>query len=226
MQGGNCSKARAVFGIPIEYNKVACFVNIYVYVVDTPSTLVLCGALASLVLSLAVWYRLNHEQQLPDNYNEVCVVAPPSPYDADAGLPMFAPRPVPANARCPVCGMYPARAPEWAAQLIYSNGDAHFFDSPLSLFIFLQDAGRSGAWLNAKATVYVSGSSLLGPMRAGNLPAFSSAAAAQQFSAQYGGTLLQAQQISPQLLQSLSHHRHLATSTLRASHADRTYQIQ
>ncbi|WP_296447906.1 nitrous oxide reductase accessory protein NosL, partial [Rhodoferax sp. UBA5149] len=122
---------------------------------------------------------------------------------------LHAPRPVPADARCPVCGMYPARSLEWAAQVVFDNGDTQFFDSPLTLFIYLQDVGRytrgrqaseiaaryvsdasSGAWINAVDAVYVSGSAAVGPMRAGNLPAFADAAAAQRFASARGGLLL------------------------------------
>ncbi len=56
---------------------------------------------------------------------EVCIVAPPQPYDPASGLALHAPRPVPVDARCPVCGMYPARNPDWAAQLVFANGDTH-----------------------------------------------------------------------------------------------------
>lgn len=157
---------------------------------------------------------------------EVCVVAPPVPHDAKSGVGLHAPRPVPADARCPVCGMYPARSPDWAAQVIFDNGDTQFFDSPVSLFTYLQDVGRytrgrqaseiaarfvsdasSGAWISATDAVYVSGSSALGPMRAGNLPAFSSMAAAQRFASARGGVLIKARQISPQLLQELNGER-------------------
>lgn len=153
---------------------------------------------------------------------DVCVVAPPTPFDPRAGLPMAAARAVPAAARCPVCGMYPARAPGWAAQVIFANGDAHFFDSPVSLFLYLGDVPRyspgrtgadivaryvtdsdSGAWLQADTAWYVHGSSALGPMRAGNLPAFASAAAAERFAAARGGQALAPHAIDAQLLRSL-----------------------
>jgi hypothetical protein len=41
---------------------------------------------------------------------DICIVAPPIPHDPASALPVLAARPVPAHARCPVCGMYPARA--------------------------------------------------------------------------------------------------------------------
>ncbi|MDP2448938.1 nitrous oxide reductase accessory protein NosL [Polaromonas sp.] len=177
-------------------------------------------------LLLAPWRsQPSHEAVLVET-DEICVVAPPVPHDPKSGLGLHAPRPVPADARCPVCGMYPARSPEWAAQVIFDNGDTQFFDSPLSLFTYLQDVGRytrgrqaskvaasyvtdasSGAWIRAMDAVYVNGSSAAGPMRAGNLPAFSSAALAQRFVSARGGVLLEAGQISPQLLQNLNGER-------------------
>lgn len=157
------------------------------------------------------------------DFGEVCVVAPPTPYDPASGLSLYEPRPVPPEARCPVCGMYPARAPEWAAQLVFDNGDTQFFDSPVSLLTFMQDVGRyargreasqiaasyvrdtgSGDWIDASKAVYVSGSSALGPMRAGNLPAFQSAASAQRFASARGGIVLEAGQIKPTLLKTLN----------------------
>lgn len=165
-----------------------------------------------------------------DPLAEVCLVAPPSPYDPASGLALLAPRPVPADARCPVCGMFPARTPEarrWAAQLIFANGDAQFFDSPLSLFLYQQDVGRysrgrdageiaaryvteldGGTWLAAEAAVYVQGSKLGGPMRAGNLPAFATAEAAQRFTREHGGRLLRAADIGPDLLRRLDTRAH------------------
>ncbi|NMM76042.1 nitrous oxide reductase accessory protein NosL [Acidovorax sp. SRB_24] len=140
---------------------------------------------------------------------DVCVVAPPTPYDPALGLPVHAARAVPAGVRCPVCGMYPERAPQWAAQVIFANGDAHFFDSPLSLLMYLGDVGRyspgrqagdivahyvtdtaSQRWTDARQAFYVHGSSARGPMRAGNLPAFAARDAAERFAAQRGGAVL------------------------------------
>lgn len=154
---------------------------------------------------------------------EFCVVAPPTPFDPAWGVGLLDARPVPVDARCPVCGMFPAKAPEWAAQVIFKDGATQFFDSPLSLLIYLQDVSRytagrqssniaaefvsdsaKGGWIPAQHAFYVSGSNSLGPMRAGNLPAFSSAEAAMQFAAARGGKVLPANQISPPLLDALN----------------------
>ena len=158
---------------------------------------------------------------------DACVVAPPTPYDAASGQTLEAARSVPAAARCPVCGMYPARSPDWAAQVIFANGEVHFFDSPVSLFLYLGNvarysAGRSGSdivaryvtdgagggWTDAATAHYVHGSSALGPMRAGNLPAFASAQEAERFAAARGGRVLAFGAVDAALLQTLdrSHH--------------------
>ena len=164
---------------------------------------------------------------------DVCIVAPPTPYDPASGLPVMTARPVPPDARCPVCGMYPARAPEWAAQLIFANGNAHFFDSPLSFFLYLRDVERyspgmdaeqiaalyvtdasvRGAlrWIDARTAFYVHGSDARGPMRAGNLPAFATRAAAQAFVTQRGGRVLEFEGVDAALVAQLAApggHRH------------------
>ena len=162
--------------------------------------------------------------------DDVCVVAPPTPYDPALGQPLTAAREVPADARCPVCGMYPARARAWAAQVIFADGDAYFFDSPLSLMLYLGNVahytrGRtadaivaryvtdtdSGGWLNALEAVYVAESSAMGPMRAGNLPAFADAEAAQEFVQQRGGRAVPFGAIDGALLRRLA-------PNLRADH--------
>ncbi len=162
--------------------------------------------------------------------DDVCVVAPPTPYDPALGQPLAAAREVPADARCPVCGMYPARARAWAAQVIFADGDAYFFDSPLSLMQYLGNVahytrGRTadaivaryvtdadtGGWLNAQEAVYVTGSSAMGPMRAGNLPAFADAEAAQEFMQQRGGRAVPFSAIDVALLRRLA-------PNLRADH--------
>ena len=167
------------------------------------------------VLAAALWWSLPalraqlEPEAAPVLDPDVCVVAPPTPYNPASGLPLESARPVPADVRCPVCGMFPARSPDWAAQVIFANGDAQFFDSPLSLFMYLSDVARyspgrsadeivaryvtdvsSKSWTDARSAFYVHGSSAKGPMRAGNLPAFASKKAALQFAAQRGGTVL------------------------------------
>lgn len=161
---------------------------------------------------------------------DVCLTAPTFSYDASTGLPPQAAREVPAEARCPVCGMFPARQRRWAAQVIFHNGDVQYLDSPLSLFLYLQrvpryTAGQSaasivashvtdletGAWIPAEQAWYVHGSRLTGPMRTGNLPAFATLGQARAFAAREGGEWLTAARLRqglPAPLQRLAPHTH------------------
>jgi nitrous oxide reductase accessory protein NosL len=188
------------------------------------------GVIVSLLLAVT-WQRAGPVTKAPQT-DDVCLVADPLRYDPASGLGLLEPRAVPSDARCPVCGMYPARSREWAAQLIFTNGDTHFFDSPLSLYLYLHDVGRfsrgrsaadvavsyvtdvgTGAWVAADQAYYVHGSTALGPMRNGNLPAFASAAQAREFAQQRGGRVLRGDELSPALLGALdTRHSHARSS--------------
>lgn len=160
---------------------------------------------------------------------DVCVVRPGAPfpgavhaYDPASGLAMAAARPVPAHARCAVCGMYPARHPGWAAQVIADNGDAWFFDSAVDMLIFLAEPARytrgfgtgaviaryvsdhaGGGWIAADQAWVVHGSRAVGPMRGPDLPAFASAAAAEAHAAAQGGRSLRLSEVDALLLAEL-----------------------
>ena len=172
---------------------------------------------------MMVFRKTSGDAPLPAVTDDYCVVAPLLAFDPAWGIALLAPRAVPADARCPVCGMFPSRSPEWAAQIVFDDGDTQFFDSPLSLFTYLQEVGRytagralasvaaqyvrdsvTGEWIDAPSAFYVHGSDAVGPMRAGNLPAFSSDTSAQAFASRRGGQVIRAGQISPAILQTLS----------------------
>jgi len=182
------------------------------------------GITIALTASLLLLADGQATREIDPGSNDLCIVAPATPYDPSSGLAMYAPRPIPANARCPVCGMYPARFPRWAAQAIFKDGAAHFFDSPVNLFDFLHRVNRydrrytltdvavsyvselgSGQWIEARHAFSVSGSAAAGPMRKADLPAFASRKAAEAFSRRHGSTVLAAADVTPQPLQSLSH---------------------
>jgi nitrous oxide reductase accessory protein NosL len=163
--------------------------------------------------------------------DDYCIVAPAIPHDPASGIPLLAPKPVPQDARCPVCGMYPARFEKWAAQVIYKDGASHFFDSPVNLHVFLADVSRyttaytqadihasfvtdvvSGVWLEVSTAWYVLGSNALGPMRDGNLPAFATHKSALAFAQAQGGTVMIASDVTLDhlhtLIPSTRHHQH------------------
>lgn len=197
------------------------------------------GAIVSAALAGALFWQ--HAQRAPHirfdpPADDVCIV-PPSraslahPYDPASGLAMYDARPIPADARCPICGMYPSRFPRWAAQLIFNDGGAHYFDSPVDLFMFLADPSRfdaqhradaaaalyvsdyrGGGWVDARRAVFVAGSSARGPMRGPDLPAFTDAASAAAFVAEHGGRTVGFAELDTSLLASLrdaNHARHM-----------------
>lgn len=172
---------------------------------------------------LAGWgpWRAPHAQAAGADFappdGDICIVRPAlplagaeHPYDPASGLAMHAARPVPAAARCAVCGMYPARHPAWATQVIYADGKAWFFDSAVDMVLFLDaprrytggrdpgavaaryvsDHAAGGGWVEADAAWFVLGSVVRGPMRGPDLPAFATRAAAETFAAAHGGRVL------------------------------------
>ncbi|KAB2896353.1 MAG: hypothetical protein F9K35_14150, partial [Burkholderiaceae bacterium] len=70
----------------------------------------------------------------------------------------------------------------------------------------------SRRWIGARQAAYVHGSSALGPMRAGNLPAFATREGAQRFAEARGGRVLGFAEIDAALVAKLAGpgHRHAA----------------
>ena len=105
------------------------------------------------------------------------------PAPARAAAPVVdLPPPGPRDA-CPVCGMLPAKYPEWVATILYDDGFAVHFDGPKDFFKYLEDfekyaPDRSKDQIKAMGVTeyyglkmveatgarYVIGSDTLGPM--------------------------------------------------------------
>ena len=122
--------------------------------------------------------------------------------------------------------MFPARNPRWAAQIIYTDHSAQYFDSPVNLLLFLANVGRyspnrseadvqsrwvtdaaSGQWTPLEQAWFVHGSEVRGPMRTPDLPAFAREEDAARFAAKRGGQALPWARITPQILEALSKER-------------------
>lgn len=84
---------------------------------------------------------------------------------------------------CPVCGMLVSKYPNWVATIVYKDGHAHHFDGAKDFFRFHLEPAKYAAghrredmaalWvtdfyglqrIDARKTVYVIGSDVLGPM--------------------------------------------------------------
>lgn len=110
------------------------------------------------------------------------------------------------SSRCPVCGMLVARHADWLAQLVFTSGDALFFDGAKDLFRYLLDPERPKAEtsdaeiaatfvtgyyerkpVRAREAYFVIGSDVLGPMGAELVP-HPSRDAAEEFLRDHGGS--------------------------------------
>lgn len=107
--------------------------------------------------------------------------------------------------KCPVCGMFVARYPDWIAGVRFADGSRVFFDGPKDLFRFWLAPERhapgrtrrdvvdafvtdyyAARQVDARAAWYVVGSDVLGPMGHELVP-FATEAAAREFLRDHGG---------------------------------------
>jgi nitrous oxide reductase accessory protein NosL len=124
--------------------------------------------------------------------------------------------------RCPVCGMFVAKYPDWITQVRLSNGSVKFFDGVKDMLAFHFNPasfGASGqtakevwvkdyytlAWLDGRSAWYVVGSDVYGPMGHEFIP-FGSAEAAENFRKDHKGTeVVRFKEITEPLVQSMRH---------------------
>ena len=129
---------------------------------------------------------------------------------------------VSSKVRCPVCGMFVAKYPNWLAQIHYEDSkQADFFDGVKDMMVFYfnpqQYEGPSREviknifvkdyyslnWFLAKDAFYVVGSDVYGPMGHELIP-FESKEAAKSFSKDHHGKkILTFDEITPELIDSL-----------------------
>ena len=127
-----------------------------------------------------------------------------------------------AGDKCPVCGMFVAKYPDWLAQVRFKDQQTVFFDGAKDFFkyyfrISRYHPGKSAAdvaavyvtdyytvrLIDAAAAFYVVGSDVYGPM-GHELIGFSSAENAREFRRDHHGReILRFDAVSPELLRSL-----------------------
>ncbi|MGV1098896.1 nitrous oxide reductase accessory protein NosL [Thiovibrio sp. JS02] len=125
-----------------------------------------------------------------------------------------------ATERCPVCGMFVAKYPDWLGQIHLADGGIRFFDGVKDLLAFYHHPGEYGAgeasvkdiwvkdyytleWVDGRAAFYVIGSDIYGPMGHEFIP-FASRPAAENFRKDHKGTdILSFAQITAELVRSL-----------------------
>lgn len=128
----------------------------------------------------------------------------------------------PDDERCPVCGMFVAKYPDWLAQVQYSDGTIYYFDgakdmfkflaqpesyvqarpakSPVAIFVReyydLQDIPARDAW-------YVLGSDVLGPMGHEPIPLATREDAEAFLDDHRGSAIRRFSDMTPELMQQL-----------------------
>ena len=124
--------------------------------------------------------------------------------------------------KCPVCGMFIFKYPDWVAQIIFTDGPVFFFDGAKDLFKFYFDLKKYSPEKSPKdiAAIYVTeyyemklikaedaffviGSDVYGPMGHELIP-FSSKADAEGFKKDHkGNRILRFENIKPAIIKKL-----------------------
>jgi copper chaperone NosL len=124
--------------------------------------------------------------------------------------------------KCPVCGMFVAKYPDWVATLMFKDGTLRYFDGPKDLFKFLLDLkqyapgkGQSDVdrffvndyyavrQIDGREAFYVLGSDVYGPMGKELIP-FEKETEAREFLKDHQGKrILRYQEITAAVLQGL-----------------------
>jgi copper chaperone NosL len=143
-----------------------------------------------------------------------------------AAVPLSAgekiPQSPPASAKCPVCGMFVAKYPDWTGVIVFKDSSSFFFDGPKDLFKYYfameqytpdRDRSKVDTFLvkdyytltliDGGKAFYVMGSDVFGPMGRELVP-FSSAEDAAAFFKDHGGKrILRFKEITPEILKTL-----------------------
>lgn len=124
--------------------------------------------------------------------------------------------------KCPVCGMFVYKYPDWVGEVIFKDGSADFFDGAKDLFKYYfnlkkYNPGKTHGHIaaiyvteyydmkliNGKKAFYVMGSDVYGPMGRELIP-FVTRADAEQFKKDHGGRrILRFDDISPSIIRQL-----------------------
>ena len=130
-------------------------------------------------------------------------------------------RPAPRD-KCPVCGMFVAKYPEWLGQIVFRDGSVLFFDGAKDLFKCYFNLERyapgqsresiAGMFvteyydlepINAAQARFVIGSDVYGPMGRELIPLKNSADAAQFMADHQGQQIVGFAEITPELIKRL-----------------------
>ena len=129
----------------------------------------------------------------------------------------------PAGAKCPVCGMFVVKYPDWTATARFKDGSTSYYDGPKDMLSHYFDTARytpgkrqadivalavkeyySVAMIDARGAFFVTGSDVYGPMGSELIP-FSTEKDAASFKIDHKGKrILRFNEITPQIIKSLN----------------------
>ncbi|NVN92813.1 MAG: nitrous oxide reductase accessory protein NosL [Desulfuromonadales bacterium] len=124
--------------------------------------------------------------------------------------------------KCPVCGMFVAKYPEWSTSLTFKDGTTEFFDGAKDLFRFYQGVARYAprrtpaeirdirvkdyytlAAIDARSAWYVIGSDVMGPMGREAVAFAREADARSFFKDHHGSKILRFSEVTPTIVKGL-----------------------
>jgi nitrous oxide reductase accessory protein NosL len=125
------------------------------------------------------------------------------------------------ESRCPVCGMFVAKYPQWLTRINMSDGSTEFFDGVKDMMAFYFSPQQFGAaagvaadeiyvrdyysldWIDAKNAMFVLGSDVYGPMGHELVP-FAGRPGAESFlNDHHGSRIYSFSEITPEVIESL-----------------------
>jgi nitrous oxide reductase accessory protein NosL len=124
--------------------------------------------------------------------------------------------------RCPVCGMFAAKYPDWIAEVLFADGSYAVFDGPKDMFKYLADLKQYAPGkaqkdiravvvndyyavnpINAREAYFVVGSDVLGPMGRELIPFEREQDARAFMKDHHGKKVLSFEAITPDVMKSL-----------------------
>ncbi len=124
--------------------------------------------------------------------------------------------------KCPVCGMFVYKYPDWLAQIIFTDGSVRFFDGPKDLFKYYfnireYDPSKNGKkvaavfvreyydleFIDARKALFVVGSDVYGPMGHELIPLAALEDANAFMKDHNGKRILLFEKITPQMVRTL-----------------------
>ena len=127
-----------------------------------------------------------------------------------------------AKDKCPVCGMFVAKYPDWISAVVFKDGSRAFFDGTKDMFKYLFDLKRytplkkkediEGIWvldyyalspIPAQKAWFVAGSDVYGPMGRELIPLGKESGAKEFFQDHKGQKIIKFFEVTPEIIKAL-----------------------